>query len=480
MGRMHTVRALFVCIGLCAVANVGRAQIALPQGRLPALPGVGLPGAGAPVGGLGLPGGLGTDADRTVSGLGDNAEVSRITELRRQRIGDLIRRYPRLIERDPRGAAIVRSEVLAFAPSDAALDRARTAGFNIARDRTLGALGVRIVVLRAPAGLSTRRALERLRALDPAGTYDFNHLYGESADGSQADAQREDATRARDPAALQTAGPAGEAAYPRSVPAAGTGSTVRVGLIDSGIDVHHPVFNDVPVHLHGCGGAAVPAEHGTEVASLLVGRSARFRGSAPGAALFAADVYCGEPTGGAADAIAEAFDWLARERVPVINVSLVGPPNALLAAVVHSVIARGHIVVAAVGNDGPAAPPLYPAAYPGVIGVTGVDAHRHVLMEAERGAQVKFAAPGADMAAALPPRAFALVRGTSFAAPIVAGLLAGALDAPDPAGAARVIEGLERRAIDLGARGVDPVYGYGLVGADLGPEPALARGAPVP
>src|SRR6185437_8418941 len=170
----------------------------------------------------------------------------------------------------------------------------------------------------------------------------------------------------------------------------------------------------------------------------------------------------GAPTGGAVDTIAEAFDWLARDRVPVINVSLVGPPNALLATIVRSLVARGYLIVAAVGNDGPAAPPLYPAAYPGVVGVTGVDARGQVLIEAERGAQVRFAAPGADMSAALPPRGFAEVRGTSFAAPIVAGLLASSMAAPEPAAAARALESLERRAVDLGARGVDSVYGYGL------------------
>ncbi len=475
---MVIVRASLIaaCMALGLAAGGADAQVGLP-GRLPALPGGVLPGAGAPAGGIGLPGGLATDVGRGASGLGDAADARRLTNLRRQRITALIRRYPRLIERDPRGEAIVRGEVVAVAPSDAALDRARAAGFSIARDRAPGALGVRVVVLRAPDGVSTQRALEELRALDPAGTYDFNHLYSES--GAQGYAGAADG-RAGAGGGRGSAGDghAGEFdGHAATAPSAAQPSDAqhRVGLIDSGVDARHPVFNDVPVHLHGCGGAAVPAEHGTEVASLLVGRADRFHGAAAGATLFAADVYCGAPTGGAVDAIVDAFDWLASERVPVINVSLVGPPNALLAAAVRSVIARGHLVVAAVGNDGPAAPPLYPAAYPGVIGVTGVDARRRVLVEAERGAQVRLAAPGADMSAALPPRAYAIVRGTSFAAPIVAGLLARSLGAPDPAAAARVLEDLERQAVDLGAPGVDPVYGYGLVGAALAPEPALAR-----
>jgi subtilisin family serine protease len=184
-------------------------------------------------------------------------------------------------------------------------------------------------------------------------------------------------------------------------------------------------------------------------------------------------VYCGLPTGGASDVVAEAFAWLVQEEVPVINVSLVGPPNRVLEGVVQRVIAGGHIVVAAVGNDGPAAPPLYPAAWPGVIGVTGVDARRHVLAEAERGPQVKFAAPGAQMAAAKRPSGYTLVRGTSFAAPIVAGLLALNLPAPDTGAADRAVEALAREAVDLGNPGPDPVYGFGLVGETLRRQPVL-------
>jgi len=142
------------------------------------------------------------------------------------------------------------------------------------------------------------------------------------------------------------------------------------------------------------------------------------------------------------------------------------------------VLSRGYLIVAAVGNDGPAAPPLYPAAWPGVIGVTAVDARQRVLVEAGRGPQVKFAAPGADMAAARPQQAYVLVRGTSFASPIVAGLLALELEAPDGAAAQRAVAALAARALHPGAPGLDPVYGYGLVGAELRQQPALARVRP--
>jgi subtilisin family serine protease len=220
--------------------------------------------------------------------------------------------------------------------------------------------------------------------------------------------------------------------------------------------------------------------HGTAVASLLIGDAGQFRGAAPGARLYAADVYCGIPTGGAIDAIAAALGWLGANQVAVVNISLVGPDNVVLRRLVGQMIARGYIIVAAVGNDGPAAPPLYPAAYPDVIGVTAVDAHRHALIEAERGAQVEFAAPGADMAAANCPDGFTSVRGTSFAAPLVAGLLAPRLPQPDPAAARQAIESLALEAIHLGASGRNSTYGLGLVAEGLRVAPDIMQAQATP
>lgn len=426
---------LWLAIALLGVAQAIQAQIGLPGVRLPRLPDVTVPG-------------VQNQLTRTV----DDIDSQTAANVRRVRVRDLLRAQRNVLEADPRGDPIMRGEVLALSPSDAALARAQAAGYVVVRDRVLDGLGARVVVLQAPAGTSTRRALQQLRSLDPAGSYDFNHLYLDS--GTMAPGE---------PLTVQADTPSPE--RPASAAAR------RVGLIDGGVDAQHPVFHDMTIHQHGCDGASMPSEHGTAVASLLVGSAEQFRGAAPGAELFAADVYCGP--GATVDAIADAFSWLVGEHVPVINVSLVGPPNVLLEAVVLRVIARGSVIVAAVGNDGPAAPPLYPAAYRNVIGVTAVDAHRHVLVEAERGPQVKFAAPGADMAAACLAGKFSAVRGTSFAAPIVAGLLSLQMATPDTAAAQRAVQALIQAAIDLGARGPDKVYGNGLVGDDVRPDLAL-------
>ena len=437
-------RSLLFVLLLCAVRGA-TAQLGLPGVRLPALPAAGAPSLPASQ--------LLAPASDAAAALGE-LDPSSLRTLRQQRIRELLRRHRDVLEADPRGAPIVRGELLAFSPAAGAFQAAVAAGYTVLRERELQGLSARLVVLHAPD--DTARSLARLQTLDPAGSYDFNHVYlpsGVSPDSPPPV-----------PQPLAPSGAAGAAV-----------AAVRVGLIDDGVDVRHVALRTVIIHPHGCGGSATPAVHGTAIASLLAGRADRFQGAAPGAELFAADVFCGRPTGGAVDEIAEAFAWLLREQVPVINVSLVGPANRTLESVVAGAVARGYLIVAAVGNDGPAAPPLYPAAWPGVIGVTGVDARHRVLPEAERGPQVKFAAPGADMTAARTPQGYALVRGTSFAAPIVAGVLAQMLRSPDKAAAEQALADLERRALHLGSPGVDPVYGYGLVGADLAPAPALAR-----
>lgn len=441
-------RFKFLLFALLVAVAPAHAQIGIPPVQVPNLPVLDT-----------------QPLNRTVNGVLEQTDPRRLRELRKVRIRNLLRTNRAVLETDPRGAPIVRNEVVALSPSQEALDRARAAGFGIGRTRTLDGLDVSIVVLQAPAGMSTRRALERLREADPEGTYDYNHIYLDSGEVASAGESPPGAA-----APMSGPAPAGVAGLPAGI---------KIGLIDGGVQRAHPVFAGVTIHEHGCAGGNIPSAHGTAVASLLVGQSTDFHGAAPGAELFSADVYCDLAAGGAVDLVAEAFAWLAREKVPVINISLVGPSNALLERIVKVVIKKGHIVVAAMGNDGPSAPPLFPAAYPDVVAVTGVDARRRVLVEACRGEHVDFSAPGSNMSAAGIEAPFARVRGTSFASPIVAGLLARNIVRPGKDQAAAAVAMLVGLATDLGAKGADKIYGNGLVGNDLRMSEKLAS-APRP
>ncbi len=380
---------------------------------------------------LGLPevpavGGVVGRAGETVE---NAAEAIPLRDLRRLQVRDLLRRHRRALEADPQGEPIIRSQILALGMSAEAETQARVNGFEIVARQMLGE-GIELVTMRAPSGMTTARALQRLRAADPDGVFDFDHLYLQSGQ----------AGRARDPPS----------------PRARRDSGVRIGMIDSAPAEHPAITGAIALERAFAGVAPTPDAHGTAVASLLLE-------AAPGARLVAADIYGGAPTGGASSALVRALAWLEQEDVRVINVSLVGPRNRIVEAMVARSIAGGRIIVAAVGNDGPAAAPLFPAAYEGVVGVTGVDAAGRVLREAGRGAQVDFAAPGI-VAAAAPHGRVARVRGTSFAAPIVAGLIA--VQVRETRSADRAIASLRSLARDAGAPGRDDVYGFGVVELD--------------
>lgn len=352
-----------------------------------------------------------------------------VQETRRETLDTLLRQNRDVLERGPGRTVIVRNQITVLADGRSALGTVLGQGFALVRDRPLPGLGLTLFVLEAPPGLSTRRALDLARRIDPAGVYDFNHIY----------------TRSGGEAAL---------ALIAAAQAWRGGQPIRLGLVDTGIETGHPALAGLRVETRAFhGGAYRPAAHGTAVASLI-----------GGGYLLSADIYGDGPTGGSLDALVAALGWMSEAGVPVVNISLVGPQNRLLERIVALMSARGHLLVAAVGNDGPSAPPLYPAAYEGVVGVTGIGENGRVLPEAGRGDHVDFAAPGVFAQAAGPGGGHAPVRGTSFAAPLVAAMLAARLDRPDPGAARAAFDGLAGQARDAGRRGRDDSYGFGIVG----------------
>ena len=445
---------------LAAASGGAQAQLRLPSINLPQVPRIG-----------------GLDSERLIAPL---RELPDVRSLRLEQVGRLLRRHRDVLEADPRGEPAVRHEIFAWAPSAAALAVAQAEGLRVVRDSGDDAL--RTVVLRVPDGADTAAVLARLRALDPEGVYDFNHIYtGSAASPLETPVRNAAATKAGveqgfSEAKLRSCGTV-EPCKARLLPGpADLTPSVRIGLVDSGVDSSHDVFGDARIARWGCGGKDYPSAHGTAVAALMVGRSARFHGVAPQASLYAADIYCDSPTGGAADQIAGALAWMARQQVGVINLSLVGPPNQALERIVGAMQQRGHLIVAAVGNDGPAAPPLYPASYPGVVGVTAVDRNNRPLPEAARGPQVMFAAPGNNMVSAAPGSpAYRAVRGTSFAAPLVAALLAESLAAPDKARAPLAVAALAKQALRPDGSTVSNETGYGIVGTAFRIDPSSLR-----
>ena len=328
-----------------------------------------------------------------------SAPSQAIADYRLARLQALVAANRRTLEFDPYGQPVRKRELISTNPDAVSLGVALRAGFRIIGDEQDGGLGIRLVTLAIPKKMNVRQALVAIRRSAPAMQVDFNHVYEPSG------------------AALLPAAGA------RLAGAAAIRPATRIAMIDGGV-ASHPSFARASVEQRGFAGDPQPTAHGTAVGSLLVGDQGPFRGAVRGAQLFVGDVYGGDPAAGSATSILRALSWAASKNPAVINISLVGPNNVALARAIAALRARGIQIVAAVGNDGPAAPPQYPASYPGVIAITGVDAAGRALPEAGRSAHLDFAAPGADMVAAAPGEGFALVRGTSFAAPLAAARLA--------------------------------------------------------
>lgn len=336
----------------------------------------------------------------TVAGLPERiaeSGASSLLELRKLRLKTLVRENERVLETDDHGQPVRRGILVVLDPDPTSLQVAQRSGFRLLADERDPTLGMRMVKLAVPRGKSAPSALKLLARVAPRMQADYDHIY-EPSGGSLAPVT----------AALAAS--------------AGTAGGRAIGMIDGGV-ASHPSLAGVRIEQSGFAGPPQPTGHGTAVASLLVGNQGKFRGAAIGSQLFVADVYGGNRAAGSASAIVKALGWLAGHHPNVINISLVGPANKLVARAVQIVQSRGIQVVAAVGNDGPAAPPQYPASYPGVLAITAVDAHGRALPEAGKAKHLDFAAPGADMAAALPGSGYAQVRGTSFAAPLAAGRL---------------------------------------------------------
>ncbi|MEO0438713.1 MAG: S8 family serine peptidase [Pseudomonadota bacterium] len=240
---------------------------------------------------------------------------------------------------------------------------------------------------------------------------------------------------------------------------------LRVGMIDSEVDTSHPALKNSQIEKRSFArsGSRTPDFHGTAIASIIAANSDEYKGLAPSAKLFAASVFeLDKQQGEIASTVSliRAIDWLISADVDVVNVSLAGPPNRLLERALDRAAQKDLVVMAAAGNGGPIARPMYPAAYDSVVAVTAVDATQRVFRLANRGEYLAISAPGVDLRHAEAGGGYAASSGTSFAVPFAV-TAAARLSKLRPK--AEIIPLLLESALDIGPPGRDSIYGYGLL-----------------
>ena len=286
---------------------------------------------------------------------------------------------------------------------------ARTNALTMVDSWPMPLIGVDCFVLAAPAGRSAEAVARRLsHQPGVAWSQPLNRFHTESAP------RREGQARAPPSPRQWRLGDLGVSA---------TGRGVRVAVIDSMIDRAHPrlrtqvILGRDFVSGHPSQGEA----HGTAVAGVIAASAKEgqgLAGVAPGARLMAlrACWQQGSALSATCDSLslARALDFALSHQAAVINLSLAGPADQLLGALIDVAAKRGVSVVAAYDPDLPGGG--FPASHPGVIAVD--DAWRG------RPPAGVYAAPGHEVLTTAPGGGWGLVNGSSFAAAHVSGLVA--------------------------------------------------------
>ena len=328
-----------------------------------------------------------------------------------------------------------------------------SAGYSILETTRLNNLGTVVYRLGIPAGVTVEAARRDLAANYPGISLDANHHFQSQADTSAG---------AKLPRAM--------AGWSEGTAKCGAG--IRLGMIDAAVDVNHPALRGQNVEFrsfHKKGRGPGPANHGTAVAAIMVGKL-EWGGLLPGAVLKAGNMFQTSETGrsvGSAIGLLKSMNWLVGEKLHAINFSVAGSDNKVVRSIIKKAQAKNVIMIAAAGNWGTDKRPAYPAAYNEVLAITAFGAKGVLYSHANFGSYIDFAAPGVKLYTASPGGGGKVQSGTSFASPYLTVLVA--LDVARAQNANSVLTAnnirtlLSKTTHDMGEKGKDRKFGWGYV-----------------
>ena len=291
----------------------------------------------------------------------------------------------------------------------------------------------------------------------------------------------------------------------------GTGTVVA--NMDTGVDADHPDLANswrggVNSWYDPNGEHATPYDktgHGTQTMSLMAGGAAGGTsiGVSPGAQWIAVKIF-NDAGIASLSGIHQGFQWLldpdgnpATNDIPdVVNNSwgfpnLVGQCYTEFESDISTLKAAGIAVVFSGGNQGTLGS-VSPSDNAESFAVGSVDSSLNIAASSSRGPSAcdgsffpEVVAPGVNIKTAdltfggVFPDSYAIVSGTSFAAPHVAGTMALLRQANPATSVAQLEQALTDTAADLGTAGADDEYGYGLIDA-IAANDFLASMPPAP
>lgn len=212
---------------------------------------------------------------------------------------------------------------------------------------------------------------------------------------------------------------------------------ITVAILDGVVDTDHPCFNGadltrLPTLVQHQATAGQMSTHGTHIASLIFAQpNSDIPGIAPNCRGLLVPVFSDDNRKLSQLDLARAIEQAAENGAKVINISGgaltdMGEAEDWLIRAVEMCNERNILLVAAAGNDGCECLQV-PAALPAVLAVGAVDARGHPLDFSNWGETYQsqgILAPGENILGAKPGGGTVQLSGTSFAAPIVAGVAA--------------------------------------------------------
>jgi len=248
-------------------------------------------------------------------------------------------------------------------------------------------------------------------------------------------------------------------------------ASVVVAVIDSGICATHPDLSPKLLpgwnFLDGTSDTSDQLGHGTAVAGTVAAASNNHIGVAGvnwASTILPLVVVNGKDQAAYSD-IAAAIQYAADHGARVINVSLGGRnPSQTLETAVEYAWSKGAVVIAAAMNDASDAP-YYPAACGRALAVAATDANDHLAAFSNYGTWIALSAPGTDILSTVNGGGYSYWNGTSFAAPIVAGVAALCLAVNPALSNPALVSILEHSTDDLGVPGFDSYFGWGRINA---------------
>jgi minor extracellular protease Epr len=320
----------------------------------------------------------------------------------------------------------------------------------------LDALGLLMIKLKVPAVLDSSAALNQQFNQALAQFAGRNHIYQPQSEANTANT------------AQQTDKSAAMCVQP-----------VKLGMVDTAIALDHPALAQQSGRLRIEQQNFLPPDmaqaynHGTAIAGLLAAQHSEVPALLPQLQLYSASAFYPSNNYQQSATLAhilQALNWLVSQQVNVINMSLTGPANPVLQATIAHLAQQQVVLIAAAGNAGPAAPALFPAAYPQVLAVTAVDKQLQLYRWANQGEYIDYAAVGVRVPTLSVNGTVVAQSGTSIATPVVSAAV-GCLRAMQPdLTLPQIRQALTQQARDLGEPGKDNQFGYGLISSPLKTE----------